>query len=337
MQKLWGASFVCQLHAWASRTLLGISPTAGLGYSAGESNALLALGIWTELAPIKRDIEASGLFTAELGGPMTGVRRAWGLSDDAPLRWITVRVLAPMDALRAALAREERAHLAIIHGPADGIICGDEAACRRVIDAVGGRSGSALDYNLAMHVPESQQGRELYRALHRRPTRVVPDVRFYSHGTLSPVAQTADAVADALTAQATQTIDLPALIERTYADGVRVYLEHGPRSGLTDWTRQILKGRSHLAVSLDQAGRSSLATLADAAARLWTTGLKMDPTPLAQRLADLVPAPTPERRRLRFTAHRPPPQARSRPAADAMPVRSSTPTHSSRQPSLSAA
>ena len=316
MAKLWGSSFMCQLHAWASRSVLGITPAAGLGYSAGESNALLALGLWTELAPIKRDIEASGLFTAELGGSMAGVRRAWGLRDDAPLRWITVRVLAPIPDIREAVAGEQRAHLAIIHGPADGIICGDEAACRRVIDAVGGRRGSELDYNLAMHVPESSEGRALYRALHRRPTRVVPGVRFYSHGTLGPVEHTADAVADALTAQATQTIDFPALVERTYADGVRVYLEHGPRSGLSDWTRQVLDGRPHLAVSLDHGGQSSLAALTDAAARLWTTGIAMNPAPLAQRLADLAPSTRPQRRRLQYPAHRPPPQAASRPPAD---------------------
>ena len=311
MAKLWGSSFLCQLHAWASRTLLGLSPTAGFGYSAGESNALLALGLWTELAPIKRDIEASGLFTAELGGAMAGVRRAWGLDGDAPLHWITVRVLAPIAELRAALAREARAHLAIIHGPADAIICGDEGACGRVIDAVGGRRGSNLDYNLAMHVPESQEGRELYRALHRRPTREVPGVRFYSHGAPGAVAHTADAVADALTAQATQTINFPALVEQTYADGVRVYLEHGPRSGLTDWTRQVLEGRTHLAVSLDQTGRSSLAALADAAARLWTTGVTMNPKPLAQRLADLTPSSRPSSRRLRYPAHPPPPRVAS--------------------------
>jgi (acyl-carrier-protein) S-malonyltransferase len=44
LEQLWGASALCQLHAELTRGFLGIEPDAWLGYSSGETNALLASG-----------------------------------------------------------------------------------------------------------------------------------------------------------------------------------------------------------------------------------------------------------------------------------------------------
>ncbi|NKF15251.1 hypothetical protein, partial [Rhizobium phaseoli] len=62
--------------------------------------------------------------------------------------------------------------------------------------------------------------------------------------TLSP-----DAAADAIVAQATDTIDFPKVIEQAYADGIRLFVEIGPGSSCTRMIDEILGTRPHLARS----------------------------------------------------------------------------------------
>src|SRR5262249_59036107 len=59
-QKLWGSSFLCQLHAEVSRGLLGLTPQAAIGFCSGETNALYALGAWSDLDAMVEEIEAAG-------------------------------------------------------------------------------------------------------------------------------------------------------------------------------------------------------------------------------------------------------------------------------------
>ncbi|MCA9687946.1 MAG: hypothetical protein KC457_37655, partial [Myxococcales bacterium] len=47
-EKLWASSYLIQLHAKLTQKLLGLRPQAAIGYCAGESNALFALGAWQD-------------------------------------------------------------------------------------------------------------------------------------------------------------------------------------------------------------------------------------------------------------------------------------------------
>src|SRR5262249_48370582 len=76
--------------------------------------------------------------------------------------------------------------------------------------------------------------------------------------------------------QALRTIDFPRTIRRAYDDGVRIFIEHGPRSQCTQSIKSILGGRPHLAVALDTASRSSLKQAMYAAAELWAAGVSME-------------------------------------------------------------
>ena len=107
-ETLWGTAFVAQAHAAVSRDVLGLQPQAAIGFSAGETNALFALGAWDDLAGFYRDFEESELFTRWVGGPFEAVRRAWGANSD-PISWHLWRVLASEDDVTAALAEEPRA------------------------------------------------------------------------------------------------------------------------------------------------------------------------------------------------------------------------------------
>ena len=278
--KLWGSSLLCQLHAELTRHILGLSPQAAIGLSSGETNALFALGAWDDIDGFHDRVEAEGVYPRELAGEFAAVRRAWALPDGTPVDWTNWRLLAPLDAVRAAVDEEPRAHLMIVNAPGDCVIGGDAAACQRVVGRVGQRRARRLGYDIAVHCPELSAFQDGWRRLHLRPTSAVPGVRFYTHATCGPYELSTDAVADALLGQAVRTVDFPRLIERAYSDGVRVFVEHGPQGACSRWISRILGDREHLAVPLDLAGEPALRTAANAIAAMIAAGFDLDEGPL---------------------------------------------------------
>jgi acyl transferase domain-containing protein/3-hydroxymyristoyl/3-hydroxydecanoyl-(acyl carrier protein) dehydratase len=283
-EKLWGSSYLIQLHAELTRGLLGLRPQATIGYCAGETNALFAMGAWNDLDGFRREIAEQAVYSRELGGEFRCVERAWGLSQGGDRGWTAFRARASVVEVKAALAEESRAHLTIINAPSDVVVAGEPAACARVAAKLGQHRVRNIEFDFVMHCPEAREFEATWRALHHRPTAAVPGVRFYTHATLSSYSPTSDAVADALTGQAMNVVDFPAMIERAYADGVRVFVEHGPHGGCSKWIDEVLGEREHLAVALDRFGRSAMLEAAEAVARLVVAGVEVHYQSLVERL-----------------------------------------------------
>jgi acyl transferase domain-containing protein/3-hydroxymyristoyl/3-hydroxydecanoyl-(acyl carrier protein) dehydratase len=307
LEKLWGSSYLMQLHSELTRGVLDLRPAAAIGYCSGETNALFALGAWDDLDGFRRAIDDHAVYDRELSGELRCLRRAWGLPGDVELGWSVLRVRAPLADIRRAVEAEPRVHLTIVNAPGDAIIAGEPAGCARVASALGAQRVRSLDYDFVMHCPEARGFSAQWRALHHRPTLPVPGVRFYTHATLSSYSPNADSVADALTGQAMNPIDFPALIERAYRDGVRVFVEHGPHAGCTGWIDAILGARPHLAVALDRYGVSSMYQAADSAARLVAAGVRLEHARLTARLTcapePCAPAAAPPARWMQFPSH----------------------------------
>ncbi len=308
LDQLWGTSFVCQLHAELTRGVLGIRPDATIGYSSGESNALFAMGAWTDLDAMIRDSRASALFQSDLVGAFEAPRRAWARLGASGSRWANFNVAASVSEVNAALAGEPLAHLTIVNSDDDCVIGGEAAACGRVVDRLGRDRAIALGYDIAAHCPEVEEVRDAWRSLHRRPTTDVAGVRFYTNATGTWLRPTPDAAADAITGQAIRTLDFRRVVEQAYADGVRVFVEHGPRGLCSGWIRRILGDRDHLAVALDAQGRSGVRQALHAVAWLVAAGVPVDADALLSRL---TPATTPTRtegKMLTLQAHPPEPR-----------------------------
>ncbi len=276
MDKLWGASYLSQLHTELTRHLLGLRPTAAIGYCSGETNSLFALDAWGDLDGFRDDVANSHVYDRWLCGELRCLRPAWQLADDAPTDWSTWRIRAPVADVRAAVASEERAHLVIINAPADVVVAGDPQACERIGAMFGRRAARTPGYDFVMHCPEAHEYESRWRALHTRPTVDVPGLRFYTHATRSSYHASTQAAADALTGQAMHMVDFPAMVERAYADGIRVFVEHGPHAGCTKWIGEVLGDRPHVAIALDRYGDSSLLLAVDAAARLFAAGVPVE-------------------------------------------------------------
>jgi acyl transferase domain-containing protein len=317
LDQLWGTSFVCQLHAEVTRHVLGIRPEATIGYSSGESNALFAMGAWNDLGEMMKASRTGTAFTSDLVAPFNAARQAWqrqGLADAHNSTWASYVVAAPLAEVQAALALEPLAHLTIINTAEDCVIGGEAAACARVVQRLGAQRTVPLGYDMAAHCPEVLEIRDAWWQLHHRAVRDVPGVRFYTNATGQWFTPTSAAAADAITGQAVDTLDFTRTVEQAWADGVRVFIEHGPRGLCSGWIRRILGERDHLVVSLDVAGRSGVRQVQNACAWLVAAGVPVNVDALDAALAAAAPVPSTPATRLTMPAHAPAPLVPAQPA-----------------------
>ncbi len=299
--QLVGTTILCQAHAAFAR-MIGLTPDAALGLSSGETNALFALGAWRGQEELFDDIRRSGLYANRLGGSYDDVKRHWRDHGVAGERWANYTVRAATSELEHVLAGESAVHLLIVNSPLEAVIGGEEDACARVIKRLGAFPSARLNLQLAVHCPEVEACADLWRRLHHRPTKAPPKIRFYFNAAGRSCALDDDAVADLLLSQALSTIDFPRTIRRAWDDGVRVFVEIGPRGQCCRWIGETLGAREHLAVPFDDPGRSSLTQAWHVAATLLAAGVVLDLSRLAHA-ADARAECEPTRA---FPAHFPP-------------------------------
>ncbi|MFI5867555.1 beta-ketoacyl synthase N-terminal-like domain-containing protein [Streptomyces sp. NPDC051546] len=312
LSKVLGSSWLSQLHALVSTDVLGLRPTAALGYSSGENNALIALGAWPDGAGFVADTRASSLLTRDLVGEFTAVREQWRATGITGTRWRAHLVGVDAERVREALVHEPAVHLMAVNAPGSCTVGGEEEACLALLRRLDPAYSLPLEYEVAVHAPVLAGVRDTWHALHLRPTDPVPGVRFYTCGTATAYTAESAAVADALTVQALGTVDFRGTVEQAWRDGVRVFLEHGPRALCTGWIDDILQGREHLALALDAGDGQDVDQLFDAAAQLVAAGAAVDVESLHGRFPQVCLRPPAADSVLVLPAH--PPAMELRPA-----------------------
>ena len=303
LQQLWGASALSQLHLELTQSVLGLQADAWLGYSSGETNALVGAGVWRDPDALMAEMADSGLVTHLLGGEFSAVQSLW----QRPVNWASWTVLAPVAQVRAALVDIERVHLAIINSDADCLIAGEESGCAEVVQRIGASRCLRLIYPLAVHVPELDAVAPEWLALHQRKCFSPRTGKIYSTAFARSYTPEPEACAAAILAQANHTLDLRPLVLRAWDDGVRIFIEHGPGGSFGRAIRTILGDRNVLVVSLDRKvkpGEDGFAATLSALAALLAAGVPMQ----YSRLADML-APVPQlpdlQRPLRIAGHWP--------------------------------
>ncbi|MBM5816765.1 MAG: beta keto-acyl synthase [Cyanobacteria bacterium K_Offshore_surface_m2_239] len=303
------ATSVSQLQVLLLRRL-GVAPHACLGLSSGETNALLATGAWRDPDALFDDVATSGMYEQHLAGEHATLRAAWGLAPEVPVSWRCYRVNHPVEALRAAIDQAERVRLLTVHHPEDAVIGGDEHSCLALISALGAKA-APTNHDLLVHCPEVEGFAAQWQAIHHRTTHGFSHPRLYANALNGVYAPSDEACARMLTAQAVATVDMQPTVERAWADGVRTFLEIGPKAACSAWIQRILAEKPHRVAAME--GRSgSLADLAEALTRLHQAGHDVDLTAWNRLVRGLRPlTPAGDRRGdngvLRLPAHRPQP------------------------------
>ncbi|APW63092.1 beta-ketoacyl synthase N-terminal-like domain-containing protein [Paludisphaera borealis] len=254
---------------------LGVKPVAAVGYSLGESAALVALGAWADRDDMLKRLMASPLFATDLAGPCSTARRAWGLADSEPVDWVAGIVPRSGDDVDAAIAGVDRVYVLIRNAVDESVIGGQGDAVRGVLQTLR-CPFLPLPLVSTVHCEVGRAVESEYRALHELKTAPVDGVTFYSGVWGTAYTPDHETAAAAITAQAAHVIDFPRVVEKAYADGVRVFLEMGPGSSCTRLIGRILGDRPHLAVSACPAEGDALDAVLRALGELIAAGVPVD-------------------------------------------------------------
>jgi acyl transferase domain-containing protein/3-hydroxymyristoyl/3-hydroxydecanoyl-(acyl carrier protein) dehydratase len=306
-EQLCAVSLVTQAHAILMRDILEITPDAAIGLSLGESNALFAFGFWKDMGRLLDDIESAAMYERHLGGAFETAKDAWG--PNVPTDWTNWRVRAPIARVREEVARAANVEITIIYTDQDCMIGGPAEACRSVCQRLGNGAGTLMHQHLIVHAEAMKPFAEKWRELHTRPVTRVPGIRLYANAINAAYTPTKARVADMLTRQAVATVDFPATVRQAWEDGVRTFVELGPRDTLTQSISQVLADKPHTALAADRVETSELAQIAELTARLFALGYPVRIERIAARLDDVRAHPwqAPPPHRISRPAHLPTP------------------------------
>lgn len=235
-----------------------IRPDASLGYSLGESAAFFGLRAWTDRDEMLQRMRRSPLFGSDLVAPFDAARAAWGIPAGTPVPWTSGTLNRSAEVIRTALARLNlpRLYLLIVNTPQQCVIGGDPASVEHLARDLAG-TYVPLPSPSTVHCPVLRSVEAAYRALHLMPTRPPQNpagdraVTFYSTGWSRAITPTLtrELAADAIVAQAIDTIDFPRVVRQAYEDGIRVFVEVGPGSSCSRMIGECLAGQPHVARS----------------------------------------------------------------------------------------
>ena len=226
----------------------GVQPSGVVGYSLGESTALVATKAWPNRDQMYQRTKNSTLFTKDLAGAYDAVRKAWDLEADTPVAWSVGVVNLPAETVRKAVVSVDKAYLLIVNTPDECVIGGDPEAVARVVAELK-TNFFPLQGIVAVHCEVLEPVAKAYRDHHAHDTVVPEGIVFYSGGRGERFELSRDSAADAILHQARHGVDFPKTIEAAYEDGFRVFLEMGPGNSCSRMIRKILGDRPHVARS----------------------------------------------------------------------------------------
>ncbi|MDZ4684632.1 MAG: beta-ketoacyl synthase N-terminal-like domain-containing protein, partial [Planctomycetaceae bacterium] len=227
---------------WLS--LFGIRPHSAIGYSLGESAALFGLRAWTDRDEMLARMEQSALFGGDLTFPFDAARQAWDIPADEAVPWLSGVIDRSADVVRPALGQHPQAYLLIVNTPAQCVIGGRRNQVEQLVRELDAQF-VPFPAPSTVHCEVLKEVAKAYTELHRMTTQVPEGVTVYSSATGRPYGLSREACAEAILAQAVGTVDFPQVIEKAYADGVRLFVEIGPGSSCTKMIDEILGDRPH--------------------------------------------------------------------------------------------
>ena len=272
---------------------LGVGPDAVIGYSLGESAALFSTRTWKQRDDMLARMEASSLFVSDLAGPFEAARRSWGLDPGIPVDWLVGIVDRPALTVKAALGNHAHVYLLITNTADECVIGGNRAAVTRFASSLGA-SLVPVHGVVTVHCEVAGEVEKAYHDLHLFETSPPDGVRFYSVAGGAAYELTRETAAASITEQALHGFDFPAVVQKAYADGVRIFVEMGPGASTSRMIDRILEDRPHQAVSVNVQGLGEINSLLRGLATLIAERVPLDLGPLHQALVASAGPTSPE-------------------------------------------
>lgn len=270
-----GPSFAAQVCVASvvvdSLAQMNVKPTAAIGYSLGESSALISLGACKDRDDIFNRLKTHTLFSEWIGGQMRAVQRAWDLGPGEAVDWATCLVQQPAERIREAVKAEKRVYLQNINSDRECVLGGERTALKRVVKGLE-QPWIEIPGIAAVHCEVVKYAQDLFEDFHSFDVSQPENVRFYSGASGESYHATTESAREALTAHSIYGIDLPRVIRQAYQDGVRTFVEVGPGVSLTRLVPQILGDLPHEAFSVCSRAEPELLSFYSALAKVFAAG-----------------------------------------------------------------
>lgn len=250
--------------------LLGIQADMVAGHSSGQWVAMVAGGMLNAT-------DVAKLFT-EVG------RNFSQLTSDVPRRAVLavgtnlsrVQSILAAETIDAQIANDNCPHQVVINVAADACDAVRQIFRRHAVLT------EILPLDKGYHSPELAALSDPFRRSLNAAGLRAPQVPVYSCTT----AQRIDNSSESLEAAARivcSPVRFQEMVRRMHEDGARIFVEVGPRSNLTNFVKDILRGKEHTTVALNSQGQSGLTSLHHALARLAARHVRMNLAPLYAR------------------------------------------------------
>jgi malonyl CoA-acyl carrier protein transacylase/phosphopantetheinyl transferase/acyl carrier protein len=260
-ERLWqmeGAFEAVLTASWALFTVLSrleIRPDVLAGHSTGEYAAMHAAGM-IDLP----DEQRIARFATELNQFHYQHLAGGGEIPRATL----LAVGADSGTVSALAAAGPRPlYVAMDNCPHQTVVVGTEDQTEQLVEELRRRGllYERLPFDRPYHTPLFEPYAAGLKAFFSRWLVAAPRQPLYSCTTHSPFPKELGEIRQLAVRHWMAPVEFQKTVEAMYADGVRIFVEVGPRGNLTAFVEDILRGRPHLAVASDTMNRSSLTQL----------------------------------------------------------------------------
>jgi len=299
---------------------LAIRPDAVVGHSTGEHSALLAAGI----------VRPAG--DEEFIEHVLGVNQVFeNLKSKIPDATLVAVAGAARTELEKFVAEHEgQLFIALDNCVNQVVLCGTEESVEKLVARLSG--GSTICQRLPMarayHTPWFRVFSDPLRSYFDGVPVKAPRVPIYSCVTAEVFPNNPDAIRDLIAVSWASTVRFRDTVEKMYADGIRVFVETGPRGNLSGFVGDILRGREHLALPADIRTRSGLSQMHHMLAQLVAHGANPNLEYLYRRRAAEIAPELKSGRLLRIATGLQPMQLRDERKPAPKPVAAAAPTKS---------
>jgi malonyl CoA-acyl carrier protein transacylase/NAD(P)-dependent dehydrogenase (short-subunit alcohol dehydrogenase family) len=249
-----------QREAWGRLTDTEVAQPAIGAVASGFLDLLSALGLEADMAAGHSygefaALHAAGALTRDEFLALSFARgRIMADACNAPERGAMAAVSASREDIEAALAENDGVVVANHNAPHQVVISGAEAAVREAVEQL---KGKGLDSRIlpvagAFHSPLMAPSKPALDAAINAANLAVPRFAVFSNVTASPYPP--QQVKELLGKHLLTTVEFVEQIRHMYDDGARIFIEVGPKTVLSGLVGQILAGRDHLVVALDNGG-----------------------------------------------------------------------------------
>ena len=250
------AVFTANQALAALMSSLGVRADVMVGHSTGEHSALLAAGVVTAADE------------AELRGHVLGVNAVYErLQAGSGVPEGQLLATGGVDALvlrEIVAARGGDVHIAMDNCPHQVVLCGTADAIASIQPALAANRAicQPLPFARAYHTPWFEVFCAPLREYFNRVNVVRPsDVDVYSCVTARRFPADPDSIRELVSTQWARTVRFRDTVEAMHADGVRLFVEVGPRANLTGFVDDTLRGREYAAIASNVPHRSGLTQL----------------------------------------------------------------------------